>query len=96
MRMPRRAKWEAAVTDLASVRTTLQDTRLLPSDFWQAFARVYPPKCGVEVSYHIEDFAKLLEGAGYATSIYFQNYGYEIDLVAIKDVFHISTPYRHL
>ena len=67
----------------------IQKGTILPQQFWDAFEQgKYPVSLGDLISYHIEDYANLLEGLGYAHSAY--RHKHVINIIAIQDVFHIS------
>ena len=75
--------------DLVDTRHEIQEITLLPQEFWQAFEQgIYPPSNQDTLSYHIDDYAKLIERLGYAHSIY--SYGYEINIIVVGGIFFIS------
>lgn len=75
--------------DLMDTRREIRTTTLLPQTFWLAFERgIYPPSLSDRISYHVDNHAKLIEGLGFAHSLYL--YGYEINFFVIEGVFFVS------
>ncbi len=75
--------------DLIDTRKEIRINTILPQEFWQAFEQgIYPPSNQDTLSYHIDDYAKLIKRLGYAHSIY--SYEYEINIIAVRGIFFIS------
>jgi len=61
--------------DFIDSKRQIQSKVKLPPDFWRAFEDgLYPSSITERISYHIEEFAKLIEGIGYGHSSYYDEY----------------------
>jgi len=80
--------WEKNVDEIKD-KTKRDSKQILPVGFWNAFKQgVYYPEIRLDVAFHIEDYAEILEGLGYTRTVYRSNY--VINIIAIKDAFFIS------
>ncbi len=82
-------KWEKNMNSNRDYERDYDSKEILPDNFWKAFRHgIYPLKTPSNIAFHIEKYAEILKGLGYAQTIYRSNY--VINIIAIKGAFFIS------